>query len=91
MGYAIDEAAPKKLPPLKEVSNKNPNQELEARVESSIIAMLQNKCSELGKEAEEDKALRKQTEVENSMMKSHVENLEKVSSEDKSIEIAKGG
>jgi hypothetical protein len=82
MGYAIDDSAPKKLPPIKEISgNKagNPNLDLESRVESSIIAMLQSKCSELGKEVEEDKALRKQAEVENSMMKSHITNLEQVS------------
>lgn len=79
MGYAVDEALAKKLPPLKEINmNKNPNQELESKIELSIVTMLQSKCSELAKEAEEDKANKKQTEVENSMLKSHILNLEKV-------------
>ena len=79
MGYALDEPAPKKLPPLKEINiNRNVNQELESKVESSLVTMLQQKCSELGKEAEEDKALRKQMEIENTMLRSHIMNLEQV-------------
>jgi len=82
MGYALDDVAPKRLPPLKEISvnnnNKALNQELESRVETALIQTLQAKCTELGKEVEEDKALRKQAEVENSMLKSHLLNMEQV-------------
>jgi len=79
MGYALDDVAPKRLPPLKEISvnnNKPLNQELESKIESSLVLTLQAKCTELGKEVEEDKALRKQAEVENSMLKSHLLNME---------------
>jgi len=79
MGYALDDVAPKRLPPLKEISvnnNKPLNQELESKIESSLVLTLQAKCTELGREVEEDKALRKQAEVENSMLKSHLLNME---------------
>lgn len=79
MGYAVDDAPSKKLPPLQEVNpNRNLNKDLEARVESEIIAMLQAKCSELAKEAEEDKASKKQAEIENCMLRSQIANMEKV-------------
>ena len=81
MGYALEDVAPKRLPPLKEISvnnNKQLNAELESKIESSLVQTLQAKCTELGKEVEEDKALRKQAEVENSMLKSHLLNMEQV-------------
>lgn len=79
MGYALDDAVSKKLPPLQEISqNRNLNRDLEAKIESEIITMLQAKCSELGKEAEEDKASRKQAEIENCMLRSQIANMEKV-------------
>ncbi len=77
MGYApVDEAVPKRLPPLKEI--KNVNQEIESKVESVLLLTLQTKCSELGKEVEDEKALRKQIEIENSMLKSQLLNMEQV-------------
>lgn len=77
MGYATDDIPSKRLPPLKEIhNNKNLNQEIEAKIESSLVATLQAKCSELGREIEEDKALKKQTEVENSFLKSQIMNME---------------
>jgi len=79
MGYATDDIPSKRLPPLKEIhNNKNLNQEIEAKIESSLVATLQAKCSELGREIEEDKALKKQTEVENSFLKSQIMNMEQV-------------
>ena len=79
MGYALDDAVSKKLSPLQEVSqNRNLNKDLEAKIESEIITMLQAKCSELAKEAEEDKASKKQAEIENCMLRSQVANMEKV-------------
>ena len=65
----------------KEISvnnNKALNQELESRVETALVQALQAKCTELGREVEEDKALRKQAEVESSMLKSHLLNMEQV-------------
>jgi hypothetical protein len=84
MGYALDNAVSKKLSPLHEVNpNRNVNRDLEARVESEIIAMLQAKCSELAKEAEEDKANKKQAEIEVCMLRSQIANMEKVDYERK--------
>jgi len=79
MGYATDDLSSKRLPPLKEINNnKNLNQEIEAKIESSLVITLQNKCTELGREIEEDKAIKKQTEVENSFLKSQIMNMEQV-------------
>jgi len=78
MGYVKDEPLPKKLPPLKENILKNPNSELENRVESSIVSLLEARCNELSREVEEEKAKRKEVEVGNAMLKSNIANLEKV-------------
>jgi hypothetical protein len=78
MGYIKEEQAPKKLPPLKENNNKILNSEIENRIESSIVQLLESKYNELGKEVEEAKAKKKEIEIENSMLKSTVMNLERV-------------
>ena len=79
MGYVKEEPIPKKLPPLKENIQKNPNSELENRVESSMIMLLEGRCNELSKEIEEEKGKRKEVEVENAILRSNISNLEKVS------------
>lgn len=81
MGYAMEDPPVKRLPPLKEINqnkNTNLNPELEARVENSIMTMLQQKCSELGKEAEENKAAKRQIEIENSMLLNKMGEMERV-------------
>lgn len=78
MGYVKEELPPKKLPPLKENNNKALNSDLESKVESGLVSMLEQRCMELGRECEEAKAKRKEIEVENCLLKSTILNLEKV-------------
>jgi hypothetical protein len=79
MGYVREEAPlPKKLPPLKENVNKSINSELDSRVESAMVMILENKCAEQVKEIEDEKGRRKEIEVENAYLKSTISNLEKV-------------
>jgi hypothetical protein len=79
MGYVKEEPVPKKLPPLKENIQKNLNSELENKVETSMIVLLESRCSELAREIEGEKGKRKEIEVENAILRSNITNLEKVS------------
>ena len=78
MGFVRQEATPKSqkviLPPLKE--NIEVNSELESRVENAVIAMLEEKCKELGREVEEARAQKKEFEIDNTRLRGVIGKLE---------------